>query len=64
MSALSRDEPVVLELVPPEDLVGLTEDEAYALLAGIGPQTSTAKMPVAAAGNPQPSASVAAEIEG
>ena len=34
-----------------DDETGLTVDEAYALLAGVGPQTSTAKLPLVAAAN-------------
>lgn len=63
MSALRNDD-VVFELVPAEERTGYTEDEAYALLAGISLQTSTAKLPPVAAGNPQPSASVAAKTKG
>lgn len=51
MSAL-KDDGVVFELVPIEERTGYTEDEAYALLAGIGPQTSTVKLPpIVAAAN-------------
>lgn len=53
----SLDTDVHWEPVEPEDETGLTVDEAYALLAGVGPQTSTAKLPPRE--NAQPSAKVA-----
>lgn len=57
MGALRDDAPMEWELVDPNE-PGLTVDEAYALLAGIGPESSTAKLPPTTAGNQQPSANV------
>jgi 2'-5' RNA ligase len=45
VGALTDNESLDFTVVPDDELVGYTEDEAYAFLAGIGPETSTAKLP-------------------
>jgi hypothetical protein len=53
VSALSDDAAMEFEVVPDDELDGYDEDEAYAFLAGVGLETSTAKLP-----NSQPGVSV------
>jgi hypothetical protein len=55
MGALTNNEPMQWELVDDNE-TGLTIDEAYALLAGLGPNTSELPAPQIAAnsGRPRP----------
>lgn len=45
MGAIADDAAIEFSFVPDDELTGYTEDEAYAFLAGVGPETSTAKLP-------------------
>lgn len=45
MGALTDNESLEFTVVPDGELIGYTEDEAYAFLAGVGPETSTTKLP-------------------